>query len=510
MKKFFTNLKNYISAHRPTKRRIIQLYSALLFNANLKGFKTGKIYRGSLKNICAPGINCYSCPGASLACPLGSLQDSLIGSNTRLPYYVFGIIILYGFLFGRWICSFLCPFGLIQDLIYKIKTPKVKKNRVTRVLAKLRYVILALFVFALPLIYMTREMIIPAFCKYICPAGVVEGSVGLLSHPENENLFSSLGPLFTWKVCLGVAILVLCVFIYRFFCRFLCPLGAIYGLFNRISLVGVKLDEKSCTECGLCEAKCKIDIKRVGDGNCIFCGECIDVCPTGAISWKGPKILLPPQATGEKLDAVELTNSENESPSPVKKKGKNAVRIICATLMAALLAATLVYYNVIDKIPATSGGNRVGESCLAYDIELYGDGGVFNIEQQMGKVTVINFWYTTCGGCLPEIPHFNRVAEEYEKYGVSVIGIHSSYKTEDVQTFLDNRYDENGVCWSDYTMKFGQDDGSFPASTYADMLEITGYPTTFVVNKYGEIVARFDNAVSYETLKDAVEQALKG
>ena len=118
MKKFFTKIKNYISAHRPTKRRIIQLYSALLFNANLKGFGNGKIYRGSLKNICAPGINCYSCPGASLACPLGSLQDSLIGSGTRLPYYVFGIIILYGFLFGRWICSFLCPFGLIQDLLY--------------------------------------------------------------------------------------------------------------------------------------------------------------------------------------------------------------------------------------------------------------------------------------------------------------------------------------------------------------------------------------------------------
>lgn len=509
MKKFFTKIKNYISAHRPTKRRIIQLYSALLFNANLKGFGNGKIYRGSLKNICAPGINCYSCPGASLACPLGSLQDSLIGSGTRLPYYVFGIIILYGFLFGRWICSFLCPFGLIQDLIYKIKTPKVKKNRVTRVLSKLRYVILALFVFALPLIYMTREMIIPAFCKYICPAGVVEGSVGLLSHPENENLFASLGPLFTWKLCLAVAIFVLCVFIYRFFCRFLCPLGAIYGLFNKISLVGVKLDEKSCIECGKCHGKCKMDIRRVGDDSCIFCGECIDECPTGAISWKGPKILLPPQATGEKLDSVSVTE-KNAADKVRTEKKKRTVRIIAAILMTALLATTLVYYNFIDKDAGSVGGNKVGESCLAYDIDLYGEGGTFNIEQQMGKVTVINFWYTTCGGCLPEIPHFNRVAEEYAKFGVTVIGIHSSYKTEDVQAFLDNRYDENGVRWSDYTMIFGQDDGKSPASTYADMLEITGYPTTFVVDKYGKIVSRFDNVVSYEDLKAAVENALAG
>ena len=108
------------------------------------------------------------------------------------------------------------------------------------------------------------------------------------------------------------------------------------------------------------------------------------------------------------------------------------------------------------------------------------------------------------------LPFVNRVAEEYAKFGVTVIGIHSSYKTEDVQAFLDNRYDENGVSWSDYTMIFGQDDGKSPASTYADMLEITGYPTTFVVDKYGKIVSRFDNVVSYEDLKAAVENALAG
>ena len=49
----------------PSKRKLIQLYSALLFNANLKGFGNGKIYQGPLKNICTPGLNCYSCPGAS-------------------------------------------------------------------------------------------------------------------------------------------------------------------------------------------------------------------------------------------------------------------------------------------------------------------------------------------------------------------------------------------------------------------------------------------------------------
>ena len=116
-------LKQWWNTHKPTKRRLIQLYAALLFNANLKGFVNGRIYQGPVKNICTPGLNCYSCPGASGACPMGALQNALSDSGKTAPYYVVGIILLYGLLFGRWICGFLCPFGLIQDLVHKIKTP---------------------------------------------------------------------------------------------------------------------------------------------------------------------------------------------------------------------------------------------------------------------------------------------------------------------------------------------------------------------------------------------------
>ena len=149
MKNFLLKLKNLI----PTKRRIIQLYAALLFNANLKGFTHGIIYQGPVKNICTPGLNCYSCPGASGACPLGSLQNAITTTEHRTPYYIFGIIMLWGILFGRFICGFLCPFGLIQDLLHKIKTPKIKKNKLTRVLSYLKYVILVLFVVVFPLAY---------------------------------------------------------------------------------------------------------------------------------------------------------------------------------------------------------------------------------------------------------------------------------------------------------------------------------------------------------------------
>ena len=147
------NIKEWWISHKPTKRRIIQLYAALLTNANLKGYGNGKIYQGNAKYACAPGLNCYSCPAASASCPLGAFQNALTSSNTRLPYYMVGIVLLFGILCGRWICGFLCPFGLIQDLLYKIKTPKVKKSIITRMLSYLKYVILALFVITIPLIY---------------------------------------------------------------------------------------------------------------------------------------------------------------------------------------------------------------------------------------------------------------------------------------------------------------------------------------------------------------------
>ena len=70
-------------AHRPTTRRLVQLYSALLHNAYLKGFIDGKIYTGAAKVACVPGFNCYSCPGAVGSCPLGSIQNALSASGYR-------------------------------------------------------------------------------------------------------------------------------------------------------------------------------------------------------------------------------------------------------------------------------------------------------------------------------------------------------------------------------------------------------------------------------------------
>lgn len=502
--------KKWISAHLPTKRRLIQLYAALLFNANLKGFGKGRIYQGNAKYVCTPGLNCYSCPGASGACPLGAMQNALASSNTKLPYYVFGILILYGFLFGRWICGFLCPFGLVQELLHKIKTPKIKKGKLTRILSYFKYVILALFVVILPLMYLFKDMPLPGFCKYICPAGTLGGAIGLLSHSDNAGMFRMLGPLFTWKFLLLVFFVVGSVFMYRFFCRFFCPLGALYGLFNKIALVGVRLEKNKCTDCGLCQSKCKMDICHVGDTECINCGECIDVCPTHAISWKGGKVFMAPSEVEEK-------GMSKEQSQRLKKRAK-IVRFAIGASMVALLAGALYYYNVVDKIPEPSVpsateeqqpqegqdpekdlpplGNAEGDLCYSTKLPLV-EGGEIDLQSLRGKVTVINFWGTWCGPCKEELPDFHALASEYSEQ-ISVVAIHTDYAKDSAQAYIDSNF-------PDSKMIFAIDSGE---NYYATLGGVGAYPMTWVLNADGVIVARVEGKISHADLEAAIQAAL--
>ena len=260
------------------KRRMTQVICALLYNCNFTGFMDGSLYRGGTKGMCVPGLNCYSCPGAVAACPLGSVQSALVSARYKAPYYILGVLLLFGALLGRFICGFLCPFGLHQELLHKIQTPKIKKGRWTRRLSWLKYAILVVFVVLVPLVLLE-----PGFCKYICPAGTLEGGIPMLI--QNEPLREYVGWLFSWK-CL---VLVLCVagavFCYRSFCRFLCPLGAFYSLFHKIAVVRPYVDSHKCSGCGACTAWCKMDVRYVGDRECISCMDCREQCPSGAISW---------------------------------------------------------------------------------------------------------------------------------------------------------------------------------------------------------------------------------
>lgn len=259
------------------RRRMIQLITAVLYNCNITGFARGTIYQGDVKGLCVPGLNCYSCPGAVGACPLGSLQSALVSAKYKLPYYMLGVLLLFGVFFGRVVCGFLCPFGLLQELLYKIPARKLKKSSWTRRLSLMKYVILAVFVMIIPL-----TLAVPGFCKFICPAGTLEGGVPLVI--MNESLRRLIGWLFSWKLLLTAVIIIASVFIFRIFCRFICPLGAFYSLFNRISVFGVKVDEHKCRHCGGCVRQCRMDVRKIGDRECIHCGECKEVCPAGAVS----------------------------------------------------------------------------------------------------------------------------------------------------------------------------------------------------------------------------------
>lgn len=108
-------------------RLMVQIGFTAITNGYLIGFTEGKIYKGSTKQICVPGLNCYSCPGAIGSCPIGSLQAVIGSKNFKFSFYIIGFLMIIGTTIGRFVCGWLCPFGLVQDFLYRIPSKKIKK-----------------------------------------------------------------------------------------------------------------------------------------------------------------------------------------------------------------------------------------------------------------------------------------------------------------------------------------------------------------------------------------------
>jgi polyferredoxin len=267
-------------------RKAVQLGWGLLTNAHITGFVKGTIYQGPLKNFCVPGMNCYSCPGALGACPIGAMQSLFDARRRKFAFSVVGYLAALGLLVGRFICGWLCLFGLIQELLYKIPLPKLKvPKKIDRVLRYLKYAVLLILVFLLPFFWRSELGVgEPFFCKYLCPVGTLEGGVPLVL--LQEQLKSAAGFLFRWKFALMALVLLSSVYIHRPFCKYLCPLGAFYALFQKVSVLRLKLDKEKCVSCGKCEKTCPMDVAVTRDPNsaeCIRCGACVRACPAGAL-----------------------------------------------------------------------------------------------------------------------------------------------------------------------------------------------------------------------------------
>ena len=208
------------------------------------------------------------------------------------------------------------------------------------------------------------------------------------------------------------------------------------------------------------------------------------------------------------------------------KQVKQILTAVIVVLMAAVLASTLVYFNVIDKIPVDDFeeddgnttptpsnpdnptpppvGNKVGNLCRTYDMKNVFGTGTTNIEDLRGEVVVINFWGTWCGPCKAELPYFDQLATEFEGQ-VKVIAVHTSLTANEAQDYLTTHYPN--------TKMLTTFDDENPATNidkyYRQLGGYDTYPMTVIVDKNGVITLKIVKSIhGYDELKGYALEAL--
>ena len=248
-------------------RKIAQIAAFAVSNLGfLRVLKTGFV---------CPFLYCHGCPFATFGCPIGILQQSII--DGQFPFFAFGSLGVYGIIFGRTFCGWACPFGTLHDIL----GPRNRRKEIkTQNYWYIKYAILFL---ALLLAWYALDTI---FCKF-CPSGSLFAAIPFrVFYPEAAEF----GFFFYIHMITLALTIVLAILISRFWCRYLCPLGAVAGAFNKVSILTIEWNEEKCQNCEDCLKTCKMGITKMEDigrsTDCILCGRCIEACPEKALSFK--------------------------------------------------------------------------------------------------------------------------------------------------------------------------------------------------------------------------------
>lgn len=208
-------------------------------------------------------------------------------SCMALNFAAIAFVLLLTLVFGRIYCSVICPMGVFQDLVIRVRkllSPKghkpkrhfVKEPRIVR------YGVLALVVVTA---LTFSQLLLTILAPYSAYGRMVRSIVGL-SRGE------SLAPALLITAAATLVVICVCAWIWgRGWCNTVCPVGSVLGLVSRFSLFKVSIDQSQCVSCRKCEKGCKsscidIDTHTIDHSRCVDCFDCLDSCPKGGIKFR--------------------------------------------------------------------------------------------------------------------------------------------------------------------------------------------------------------------------------
>ena len=289
-------------------RSLTQVSSLVLGNSYFATLITKGINTSSQKGTCFPFLNCYSCPSALFACPIGTLQH--FSALHTFPLYPVALLVMIGLTIGRMTCGWLCPFGFVQDLLHKV--PTRTKIAVPEWANIFKYFSLLILVIIIP--YLTGEY----WFSKLCPAGTLMAALPIaLWNPINpingEHLMpTEAGFLFAVSSFLLVLFLIWFAYSKRPFCRVFCPLGAIFSVFNGISFVKLRVSS-SCDACNKCQDYCPMGIKVYENPNSTECIRCLECTRCEYVQVEFQSLLLP---SGKKPAVQKVAPMEDDTFGP--------------------------------------------------------------------------------------------------------------------------------------------------------------------------------------------------